>query len=155
MLEGYADADYASDAASRLSHSGIVFKSAGAAVHWSSSKQTGITLSSTEAELVALCQAVRDAIGLRNLMSDLGSPDTEPTVIYEDNTAAQAIASDDFQISKKTKHIDVQYGFVGQEQRKGTVKVADIATGDQQADLFTKGLGNIKHHELTRLVTGH
>ena len=43
------------------------------------------TLSSTESEYVALCEATCDAIWLRRLLVDIGFPQAKPTVLYEDN----------------------------------------------------------------------
>jgi hypothetical protein len=49
------------------STTGYVFLAAGGAITWKSKKQTMIALSSTEAEYVALSEAGREAIWLRNL----------------------------------------------------------------------------------------
>ena len=155
VLEAYADASYAGCKSTSLSQSGVVLKIAGAAVHWSSNKQTAHATSSAEAELIALCQAAKDVSYMRSLLNSLGSPCVGPTPVYEDNNAARAIAENDFQMSKKTRHIPLQFRFIGGLQKKGVVKITDINTDDQQADLLTKGLGNVKHHELTKLVTGH
>jgi hypothetical protein len=54
-LVGYADASFASDPQSRRSTSGYVFMWQGCAVSWRSKVQPLVTLSSTEAEYVALC----------------------------------------------------------------------------------------------------
>jgi hypothetical protein len=57
---GFADAAFANHDDHR-STSGYVFLSAGGAITWKSKKQTTITLSSTEAEYVALSEAAREA----------------------------------------------------------------------------------------------
>jgi hypothetical protein len=54
---GYADASFASDVSIRRSTSGYVFQWQGCAISWRSKLQPIVTLSSTEAEYVALCSA--------------------------------------------------------------------------------------------------
>uniref|UniRef100_A0A2A4JNV5 Reverse transcriptase Ty1/copia-type domain-containing protein n=1 Tax=Heliothis virescens TaxID=7102 RepID=A0A2A4JNV5_HELVI len=57
ILECYSDADYANDPDTRRSTTGYVFMRNGAAVTWSSQRQTTVALSTTEAEFMATCWA--------------------------------------------------------------------------------------------------
>ena len=52
-----------------------------------------MTLSTAEAEYVALSQAVQEVVWIRRLMTSLGFPPKKPTPVYEDNEAAQALAT--------------------------------------------------------------
>ena len=70
-LKGYADSDWAGDKKSRKSTTGYIFLLGGAAISWSSKKQSSVALSSTEAEYMAACAAVQEAVYLRTLLSDL------------------------------------------------------------------------------------
>ena len=77
-LFGVVDADWASDAVDRRSYSGYAFILAGSVVSWEARKQRTVALSSTEAEYMALSEATKEAIYLRNLLRDLGvSSDNE------------------------------------------------------------------------------
>ena len=67
-LEGFADADWAGDVSPRKSTPGYVFRLGGATISWKSKRQPIVTLSSTEAEYVALCTAAQEAIWLRHLL---------------------------------------------------------------------------------------
>ena len=58
-LEVFADADYASKATDRMSASGGAIMCAGACVCWFSRTQKCVTLSTSEAEYVALGDAVK------------------------------------------------------------------------------------------------
>ncbi|XP_046145885.1 secreted RxLR effector protein 161-like [Osmia bicornis bicornis] len=68
-LQVYVDANWATDD-DRKSTTGFLLQVFGSTVSWSTRKQTGITLSSTEAEYVALATALMDAIWLKGLLED-------------------------------------------------------------------------------------
>jgi hypothetical protein len=77
-LQGFVDANWASDVNDRKSTSGFVFTLAGAAISWSCKKQNVIALSSTEAEYVAAAHAAKEAVWLRRLLTMLGLDLTDP-----------------------------------------------------------------------------
>jgi hypothetical protein len=66
-LEGYSDSNSILDADETKAMSGYVFTLAGAAVSWRSYKQTVLTKSTTEAELVALETTTNEAESLRDV----------------------------------------------------------------------------------------
>ena len=63
----FADANYAEKATDRRSVSGGVVLCGGAAVSWFSRTQKCVTLSTTEAEYVAMGDAVEEAIFMRHV----------------------------------------------------------------------------------------
>ena len=69
---GYVDSDYARDLDKRRSTSGYVFTLAGAPVCWRCTLQSTVALSTTEAEYMAVTEAVKEALWLRGLLEDLG-----------------------------------------------------------------------------------
>jgi hypothetical protein len=110
-LVGYSDADWAGDINTRCSTSGYLFKIANGTVSWSSRRQATVAKSSTEAEYVVLSTATQEAIWLRRLMGDLNKGTEEPTVIYEDNQGAIALAKNP-RYHNRTKHVDICHHFV-------------------------------------------
>jgi len=128
-LFSYADADWASDVNNHKSTSGYVFKLAGAAVSWSSKKQTSVALSSTEAEYIARAHAAKEVVWLRQLLSKLGQGTRYPTTLLIDNQSAIAIAKNP-EFHDQTKHIDVQYHFLRQVVNNNVVELDYIPTGD-------------------------
>lgn len=64
-LEMYVDAEYASKAADRCSVLGAVILCGGASVTWIPSTQTCVTLSTTEAECVAMGDGAKEALCVR------------------------------------------------------------------------------------------
>ena len=69
-----------------------MFLQGGAAITWSSRKQSSVALSTVEAEYMALSIATQEAISLRQLQEELGMEETGPTLIYEDNQGAISMA---------------------------------------------------------------
>ncbi|KAF1332493.1 hypothetical protein FI667_g3402, partial [Globisporangium splendens] len=63
-LIGYSDADWAGDIETRRSISGYVFVLNDGCISWRSKKQRTVSLSSTEAEYMALSEATQDAMWL-------------------------------------------------------------------------------------------
>lgn len=142
-LIGFVDADWAGDHATRKSNSGYVFLMCGAAISWKSQQQTLVALSSMESEYIALCEATREAIWLRQLLLDLGVPQLNPTVLFEDNQSCIAFVRSQ-RISKRTKHISVREMFVKDSCDKGIVQLQYMCTEEMIADVLTKPIGPTK-----------
>ena len=62
MLQGYVDADFAGDHDTRRSTTGYVYTLASTAVSWVSRLQKIVTLSTTEAEYVAVTEKSKEMI---------------------------------------------------------------------------------------------
>ena len=71
-LTGYSDADWAGDRDARRSTSGLTFMLQGASITWSSKRQASVSLSTVEAEYMALSQATQEAIWLQRLLEEVG-----------------------------------------------------------------------------------
>ena len=97
------------------------------------------SLSTAEAELLAAKEAMTQAIHLRNILNDLGAPQTEETTIYIDSQAAyQAALGESF--SKRLKHINIALQFTRELLKSGQIKLSLIRSEDQGADFLTKPL---------------
>jgi hypothetical protein len=138
-LEGFTDSDYAGDHGEAKSHSGIVFRIAGAPVVWQAKKQSSVSKSSTEAEFTALSAGASECVWLRNLMQELGVPQNVPTPIFVDNESTVKLSKNPVFFST-TKHIRVNFNYVQELQKGGTIDVIPIKTTEQTADFLTKPL---------------
>ena len=82
----YVDADYAHKADDKRSISGVAICWGGTLVSWFPRTQTCVTLSTTESEIVATADVVKEALQVRGvlffLMPSLGSPSIG---VFEDN----------------------------------------------------------------------
>jgi hypothetical protein len=110
-LHGYIDADWTSDVNDHKSTSGFVFMLAGGAISWSSKKQGAVALSSCESKYIASTHAAKEAIWLRQLLSDLSYGIQLPTPLCINNQSAITIAKNP-EFHDCTKHIDICYHYL-------------------------------------------
>uniref|UniRef100_A0A803MPL7 Retrovirus-related Pol polyprotein from transposon TNT 1-94 n=1 Tax=Chenopodium quinoa TaxID=63459 RepID=A0A803MPL7_CHEQI len=115
LVTGYSDSDYAADVDTRRSVTGYVFTLGGSVVSWKSTLQSSVTLSTTEAEYMALTSAAKESIWLKGLVGELGIAQDFATV-YCDSLSAICLAKDQVH-HDRTKHIDVRYHFLRTDKR--------------------------------------
>ena len=141
-LTGFTDADWAGDHETRRSTSGYIFSIGSAPISWSSKRQPTVALSTCEAEYIGQTQATKEAVWLRQLLSELssvGESSLPSTIIYSDNQGAIALAKNP-QFHGRSKHIDIQHHYVRERVVDGTVELLYIDTARQVADGLTKPL---------------
>lgn len=144
----FADADGMS-IENRKAVSGYAFIMNGAAISWASKQQEIISLSTTEAEYIVLTFTSKEAIWFRAFFAELFGPITFPTVIYNDNQSAIALAHAELgQYHARTKHIDIRYHFIRSKIQDGTLEVTYCLTAEMTADVLTKALPAIKFKPL-------
>jgi hypothetical protein len=114
-----------------------------------------VSLSSTEAEIDALVEAVKDCIWMRGLLCELGYPQSSPTTIYQDNKSALRLADIDA-IPSRTRHLANRLSFIKQEVERGTVTLKYLSSRRMVADVLTKLLPANSHKFCTSILTkGH
>jgi hypothetical protein len=143
LIEGFSDASFAENKEDRTSTGGYVFMMNGGAVSWKTEKQKIVTLSSTEAEYVALSHAAREAIWLRRLAEE-HQHSNAPMILHEDNQSTIKTAKDRI-FNCRTKHIDTYHHFVRQKVEEKELEIIYIPSEIQTADIFTKPLGRKLH----------
>ncbi|THH16855.1 hypothetical protein EUX98_g9236 [Antrodiella citrinella] len=138
---GYSDADGMSNP-DRHAISGYAFL-IGGAVSWSSKRQEIVSVSTTEAEYVALTHAFKEAIWLRNFIIEVFRAPPLPMNVKSDSMGAIALAKDD-KFHARTKHIDIRFHFVRYNIEDKKIILTYCPTDDMTADIFTKALDNMK-----------
>ncbi|KAK9702952.1 hypothetical protein QE152_g29642 [Popillia japonica] len=121
-------------------------------VSWASKRQQSVSTSSTESEYIAGCQAVKELVWLKCLVTDLTSRALEVKFYMDNQSAIRLVKNPVFH--KNTKHIDVQYHFIREKYQRDEFKLEYINTSQQLADIFTKALNksrqkNIKETSLS------
>lgn len=142
-LAAWCDASYALHEDGR-SHSGYGFTFVGSTsgmFYARSSKQTNVTLSSTEAELYAAVDATKDIMWFRSLMDEIGFTQTEPTPMYVDNASMIILANSYSGNHKRVKHFLVRLNFLISAVDTGVIIMEKVDTLINLADALTKSLG--------------
>ena len=83
----YSDADFAGDKSKQKSHTGVVCLHNGTAISWMSQRQICVSLSTTEAELVAVSEGAKELIWLNNLLKEITNK-KEILTFHVDNMSA-------------------------------------------------------------------
>jgi hypothetical protein len=137
VVAGYVDSDWASDMRHRRSISGIAYLLAGGVIAYKTRVQPVISTSSTEAEFVAACDAGKIALYLRSILAELGIPQTQATVLYEDNVGAQLMANAG-QPTKRTRHMDIKFFALQDWVEHDLLVLERIDTSVNCSDALTK-----------------
>jgi hypothetical protein len=139
VITGYSDSSWADDKDDRKSTAGHCVYVNNNLISWCTRKQSVVATSTTEAELIAVYEVVKEMEWMSMLLTEMGYRVRKPMTVWCDNLST-------IQITKhatnhdRTKHIDVRYFYVRDLVIKKQVEVKWIETGKQTADIFTKAL---------------
>ena len=145
-MVAFTDSDYATDPETRISISGYVLYLMGVPICWRSKGQRSITLSSTEAEYVAMSECAREVKFVYQLLTSIGVEVNTPIVIRVDNIGAMFMG-ENISISQRTKHVDIRTKFVTEMIIDEFVKVIFVKSENNDADMFTKNLPGEPHNK--------
>ncbi|KAH9762156.1 hypothetical protein KPL70_000706 [Citrus sinensis] len=135
-LYGYVDSDYAGDLDRKRSLTGYMFFLDGCLINWKASLQHVVALSTTEAEYTAATEAVKEALWLRGLITELGMKQ-EAVEVHCDSSSAIYLSKNPAH-HEKTKHIDIKLHFIRNVISKGVISMVKVHTDDNPADMLTK-----------------
>eukprot|EP00253_Pinus_taeda_P009987 PITA_09987 len=104
LLVGFTDSDWAGDLDDRKSTAGYVFTLGSRPITWACKKQASISLSSAEAEYRGAVEASKEALWLRQILSEFGFQQQHKTTLWCDNQSAIQLCKDPVQHQHR-KHI--------------------------------------------------
>jgi hypothetical protein len=151
----YADSEFAGDTQTRVSLGGhILFVIGVPLLVWRSKAQKGVTLSSTEAEYVAMSEAAREVKFVVQLLLDLYIPVRLPVTIYCDNVGA-IFLSGNATTSVRTRPISTRAHFVREIILDAYLTIKFCRLRDVVADGFSKNItGDLyDHHRPSYLLS--
>jgi len=139
LLQCSADASFGIHADGK-SHSGLVMSlgKRSAPVQVWSRKQKAVSTSSTQAELMALTEAIEEVMWMRRLLGDLGYPAILPTPMEQDNTSAMIVAQNGNKAKGRAYH--VKHFWVRERVTNGDIALVHVPTELIAADGLTKPL---------------
>ena len=122
--------------------------------NWSSKKQRTVTLSSTEAEYIAIANCAQEAKFTNMLLKELFG-EVQPAIIYGDNTGALHLIKNR-QVGPRTKHIDIRHHFLRNMHEDKEADFRFKRSEDNLADGMTKNLsGDLFKKHKTKLRDGN
>ncbi|KAM6562807.1 hypothetical protein CsatB_022805 [Cannabis sativa] len=144
-IEGYSDADYAGDRDSRKSTSSYMFLLGGNCVSWKAQLQPVVALSTTESEYISTTEAIKEAIWMKGLLTEIKLLKEVPRVYSDSQSCVHLCRNPVFH--DRTKHIEIKYHFIRDKVTQGEIQVEKVPTEENPTDMGTKvvTLNKFKH----------
>ena len=108
-------------------------------VAWVAKKTPNVALSSTEAEYVAMAEATRMNAYITNIIECLELKIERPCMIRTDSQGAMNLANTNA-TTHQSKHIDVRHHYIQEQHELNKIKIFDVDSTKNPADIFTKPL---------------
>jgi hypothetical protein len=152
ILEGYIDSNGISDADEIKATSGYIFTIGEAAVSWRSHKQTILTKSTMEVELVALESATTEAEWLKEFLMDLPmvTKSLLAILLHCDNQSMITNVGNAKENVKFSRHVKQRIKSIRHLRNTGEIAIENINATQNLADPFTKGLARALIDEASR-----
>jgi hypothetical protein len=126
------------------SHTGITMTMGRGSIISASKKQKLTTRSSTEAELVAVDDAMAHIIWSKNFLEAQGIK-LKPSVVLQDNESAIKLENNGQKsVGQRSRHINIRYFFITDQVEKGKIKIEYCPTDEMESDYMTKPLTGAK-----------
>ena len=140
----YSDSDHAGDknSGSAKSRTGVTILLNGMPIHWRSNKQPITSISSAQAEIYAMSEAVRDSRLRLWVHEELGGTVTYPFHVLVDNSAGVSFQGATCPASKLKGIFDTRSQWVQDLQDTQVLKAVKVDTVLNLADMFTKCLSS-------------
>ena len=142
----WSDSDWGGDKDNRLSVSGMALFVCGVLVAWRSKQQKSVALSSSEAELVAASEAVKEVVFVMQVLNSVGIPVETPVIVRVDNMGAIFMA-ENASSSIRTRHIDIKWHFTRNLTKDKIIKIVFVRTADNKSDGFTNNVSADIHEK--------
>jgi hypothetical protein len=108
-------------------------------VCWRSKAQRGVTLLSSEAEYVAISEAVKEIKFIYYLLQGIGIEIDLLIIVKTDNIGAMFMAQN-ASSGVRTRHVDTGYHFIRENVEDGIIKIEFVRLIDNDSDIFTKNV---------------
>ena len=136
------------------SHTGSIMTMGEGAMQVMSRKQKLVSRSSTEAELIAVDDAVTMVLWTRLFMEHQGYP-IEQNILYQDNKSAILLETNGRKSAgKRSRAINIRYFFITDQVELGNIKIEHCPTDDMIGDFMTKPLQGEKFRKFRQMILG-
>ena len=134
-----SNSNYAGDQETRISVSGFILYLMRVASSWRTKGQKSVTLSSSEAELVALSETAKEVNFVVHILL-LMKMAVEILVVVQVNNVWAIFMTENVTACSHMWHVDICYHFVREFVEDGFTKIMFVKTADKDADLFTMNI---------------
>ena len=132
--------------------SGFILYVKGVPISWRSKAQRSVTLSSSEAEWVALSEAVKEIMFVLQLLESMKIKVKLPVTVRVDNVGA-IFMSKNISTSNRTKHVDIRTKYVNEYVEDGIIKIIFVQSSDNDSDIMTKNVsGDLLDKHAAKLI---
>ena len=135
----FCDADFAGDTTRRSTCGIITFLNCGP-ISWTSRLMKLQALSTTESEIYAATEAIKDAAYLKAHLSALRVRENVAIPVHEDNSACVTMGVSYLKTYNKARHYVTRLNFLQERVHDKTVQLVPTPTKEQIADVMTKPL---------------
>ena len=138
ILNAYCDSDWAGDLETRHSTSDYAIFLGKDLISWHSHHQATITLSSTEAEYMSMCNCAQQILWIQSIFHKCHLT-LDHSIMFGDNKGALHLAQNPV-IEGRSKHINIKYYFLQECVENKSFLLDYVPTNQQEVDLMTKNL---------------
>ncbi len=136
-----SDASFADDTFTRRSSQGYIVYLFGGPVIWKAKRQTTVTTSTTEAELLAVSETARETIALQRLFGHMKLQlDERPTIECDNRQTIRLVLAKHERLNTRLRHVDIHNMWLKQEYAKGKFELVYTESKAMPADGLTKAL---------------
>ena len=139
VLEGYSDSDYAKDPIKRRSVSGYCSFLEGCVINTKSRMQPIVSLSVTEAELIAATECAQDLIYAKNILESIGLKVQLPIILHIDNSGCIDLICN-WSSGGRTRHMETRLFWLRElkEEEPSIILPVYCPSELNRSDIYTK-----------------
>ncbi|EED18410.1 conserved hypothetical protein [Talaromyces stipitatus ATCC 10500] len=141
------DASFGGNTPDRKSSQAYVMYLFGGVTGWQANKQRTVTTSTTEVELLALSQAVKEGKFVMRLLKEIGVRFDEDKL-----TTVRLVNEEAFKLQTNLRHVDIHNHWLRQEVKERLVNMQYTPTKEMIANGLTKVLGRSEFEEFVEQV---
>ena len=134
-LETYANASYGGPGS--RSQTGVLITMGGQPVGWYSRRQDIVSLSITEAEYIACCEAAKDLAWGQQFCSEIQALDHELPLLWTDSEGAMNLYKTN-QFLRRSRHIEHRFHYLWQQVRQQKMQISWVPGNENPSDILTK-----------------
>ena len=151
-LTAYVDASFCVHPDGK-SQSGLVVRYCGATIATKSTKQSMVSKSSTESELIALSDYYTWIMELHDCLNEMGIVTDTPMLLQDNESVIKLITSGNF--SHRTRHLKARTMYIADAVKENKIVLKKIHTSWMLSDVLNKVLQGRLFLFTVRLVLGH